>query len=563
MAELKDTKINGDLTITGNLYLPNVSSKIVNSTINIISNNIINDTEINNLEILGNIKANKYVLAGSLDSSFTPTIYFMAGDDTTNLPNQKGEMILLESTKPYIIYKKELQDKTYQQIAIDLTAMDLTKLGEPNGIATLDENACVPLSQLLSFLEGDNLKEKIINICSSLIPKEISKPYITTTWQELKNLRDNSKLIPGNWYRITDYTYVSNSSNDTYKSANHQFDILVLATSENNLNENAKAIQHEGDIYFSKCNLNSWEIKYSLDNRDTNSKYYWCGLDSDNGKGIIYYLKDENNNICYYDFKSVLVKVYQITNIKVTSGALKCYIIAKSNGNTGGYTIDRDNPYYFYSFNQINSSPNNVTDMSVKPSGMVLNPITINDNKILCYPSNCFNCSANYLDSFVFQNNTIDEENSNNLFNIAFNIISLTDRFYYVQFYNNYLGKFSSNNVFLSTCNNNYIEFATSCFLLCSLEFNHISYINNIVIDYYTKESTQWETGGDYPSQIYSCHIMGLSSSTIKTGTFRYNYIYNNVSNCTFSADITNCIFGLGLTNKTYSTSYSNKQFWS
>lgn len=95
---------------------------------------------------------------------------------------------------------------------------------------------------------------------------------ISTTYSELKSLRDNSQLIPGFWYRITDYECTT-SEEDTM-SARHQFDILVLATSVNTLSEEARAIQHEGDTYFANSNLNAWKIWYCLDN-DT-SRFAWA-----------------------------------------------------------------------------------------------------------------------------------------------------------------------------------------------------------------------------------------------------------------------------------------------
>lgn len=91
------------------------------------------------------------------------------------------------------------------------------------------------------------------------VPKAIS-----TTWSELKSLRDNSQLIPGCWYRITDYECTTVQAHT--KSAGHQFDILVLAISVNTLSEEARAIQHEGDTYFANSNLNVWKLKYKLDN---------------------------------------------------------------------------------------------------------------------------------------------------------------------------------------------------------------------------------------------------------------------------------------------------------
>ena len=122
---------------------------------------------------------------------------------------------------------------------------------------------------------------------------------IDITYSELKTLRDNSQLIPGMQYRITNYN--TTTVQEGTSSANNQFDIIVTSDSENTLNENAHAIQCAGDTYFSNSNLNAWELKYSLDN-DTN-RFEWA--DTTNGVGVIYYMKDEYGNECPYDFKNI------------------------------------------------------------------------------------------------------------------------------------------------------------------------------------------------------------------------------------------------------------------
>ena len=130
---------------------------------------------------------------------------------------------------------------------------------------------------------------------------------VNLTYNELKNLRDNSKLKPSQYYRITDF--VTTVANDPEaRSAGHPFDIIVLATDVDTLNENAKVVKHEGDTYFANSNLDAWEIKYDLDN--DKSKYAWA--DETNGKGVIYYMKDEFNNECPYDFKNVQFKRYKL-----------------------------------------------------------------------------------------------------------------------------------------------------------------------------------------------------------------------------------------------------------
>lgn len=129
------------------------------------------------------------------------------------------------------------------------------------------------------------------------------------TYSDLVNLVDTNSLIPGKCYRITDYV-TTVAGLDLVKSANHPFDIIVTAISSNELSEDAKAILHEGDEYFAKCKLNSWELKYCLDN-DTN-RFTWA--DTENGKGVIWYMKDESDNSAYYDFKGVQVREKKDSN---------------------------------------------------------------------------------------------------------------------------------------------------------------------------------------------------------------------------------------------------------
>lgn len=84
------------------------------------------------------------------------------------------------------------------------------------------------------------IKEKLGPIDSS------SNGLTEVTWQELKGLRDNSKLSPGSLYRITDYQCTTTQKNT--KSAGHQFDIVLLALSENKLAEEGWAMMHD-NIY--------------------------------------------------------------------------------------------------------------------------------------------------------------------------------------------------------------------------------------------------------------------------------------------------------------------------
>ena len=153
------------------------------------------------------------------------------------------------------------------------------------------------------------------------------------TYSELKSLRDNGELVPGQLYRITDY--VATTTQEGTRSAGHAFDIIVIALSNSELSEEAKAIAHSGDTYFANCELSAWELKYCLDN-DT-SRFAWA--DETNGKGVIYYMKDEWNNECPYDFKNIQFKRYAITNVSTTgytqdeTSALSETFLFGNNGN--------------------------------------------------------------------------------------------------------------------------------------------------------------------------------------------------------------------------------------
>ena len=68
-----------------------------------------------------------------------------------------------------------------------------------------------------------------------------------TTWQELKDKRDNGELTPGSLYRITDYNCTTTQANT--RSAGHQFDIVLLALSEDKLAEEGWAMMNESNVY--------------------------------------------------------------------------------------------------------------------------------------------------------------------------------------------------------------------------------------------------------------------------------------------------------------------------
>ena len=187
----------------------------------------------------------------------------------------------------------------HETISLKNSNDEIVSFSSDRAIKTwINEDAKVVASALNDLFQRiNNLKidvyDEIENSASNMV---------SITYADLKDLRDNEELVPGQLYRITDYA-TTTVQEDT-RSAGHAFDVIVTATDIDKLNENAKAVQHDGDTYFNNANLEAWELKYCLDNDTT--KFSWA--DTTNGKGIIYYMKDEWNNECPYDFKNIQFK---------------------------------------------------------------------------------------------------------------------------------------------------------------------------------------------------------------------------------------------------------------
>ena len=171
--------------------------------------------------------------------------------------------------------------------------------------------------------------------------------FESITYANLKTLRDKGKLVPSRYYRITDF--VTTVANDPEaQSAGHPFDIIVLASDKDKLQEECYAIQHEGDTYFANCNLAAWKIWYCLDN--DNTKYAWA--DTTNGKGVIYRMIDEWQNDCPYDFKNVQFKRYAVVDASPNGelADLDGTYIGYNSGMKGLNIPDQSNFKWMYTF---------------------------------------------------------------------------------------------------------------------------------------------------------------------------------------------------------------------
>ena len=112
----------------------------------------------------------------------------------------------------------------------------------------------------------------------------------TVTTSQLSELINESSLVPGYIYRLTDYVCVP-ANPATQASAGHQFDILFLAISTNKLHKKCFADHHEGDAYFANSDLSKWDLDVSFD--------------ATTGVVTVTRMRDEFENECFFDFKNL------------------------------------------------------------------------------------------------------------------------------------------------------------------------------------------------------------------------------------------------------------------
>lgn len=185
---------------------------------------------------------------------------------------------------------------------------------------------------------------------------------------------------------ITDYIYFDTTDQVSVRK--------IEETTENTTIVKYVIISKQYSLsYFNDCKLNSWELKYCFSN-DTD-RFDWA--DSEKGKGVIYYMKDEWGNECPYDFKNIkfnnkftfsggdstdmslyglasqnIIKPYLFTNIKYRLNDITFRTNGSVIGNVFGpncYNCHFDDTISTtdtgYLFNEFKGGNNGITDEDV------------------------------------------------------------------------------------------------------------------------------------------------------------------------------------------------------
>lgn len=372
---------------------------------------------------------------------------------------------------------------------------------------------------------------------------------------ELVTLKNNDGLIPGMYYRITDY--LCTTTQDDTSAATHSFDIIVRADDVNVLNENATAAHHSGDTYFENSKLEAWQLKYSLENDTT--KYAWA--DSTNGKGVIYYMKDEWNNECPYDFKNILYKRWKVR----TDPSMSPPDVYGLDGKYLGIEVLLDNDIqtglekyvnsggddfkYFYTFTAFNGDTEEYEDASV--AVMVINPKWDDVNGDLCF-NNVIKEARWYVNTY----GDFYEDNRMILPNIVFEDEHTYSEDGFVHTCNNFFEGGCMYNTFLSGCRNN--TFGYSFF------FNTVgaNFSDNTFGTYCTRNTFSNGASRNNFSGYFSSNIINptCTNNEFKENC-RSNKLYNKCAYNTFEAWCTSNTLGSGCTHNTFGKKCSGNTF--
>lgn len=366
--------------------------------------------------------------------------------------------------------------------------------------------------------------------------------YKSVTYSNLVSLKNNSNLVPGAVYRITDY--VTYSSTYATNCANNQFDILVTALTSNALSEDAKVCLHSGSTsYYNSNGLSSWEIKYCIDNDAT--RFQWINGTETTRKGVIYYMKDEFENEAPYDFKNIRFE-------KDENGVTKSY----------------------YTFSYIDSN-GNIYDASVKTKNVHKNKILPSfdpGDKCAVLSNNIFKLTESKVYSTEGDEcilNYIGENSKNNTFenNCICNILNnyCSNNIFGRQSQYNILGEYCTDNTFGGQNQQNIFDiFCTgNTFGLQALRFTFGSKCQNNTFGNYCNSNT---FGKNCSNNDFLSSCVGNSfGNNFSDNTFglncEYNTFGNNCSNNTFGKNCSNNTIGNYLSSNTIGDSFKYNTF--
>lgn len=357
--------------------------------------------------------------------SYGDNEYFFSTSAIRKMPDTEAELGTIEGQTISGIIGVSIDSTNgwsdpYQTILPDLTNVESTT----NKVTSLSESSTdtqYPSAKAVYDMITDD--EQVVGAAlNNLNARIATNQYEMVDYQTLCDLRDDSQLIPGKQYCITNY-YATTTDPES-RAQNHLFYIIVTALTENKLSEEARACSLGGNSYYANNNLAAWKVWYCLDNDTT--RFAWADT---NGAGVIYRLIDEFGNDAPYDFKNIQFKRYKVTAKTEYADYLSKYnglYIGLSGTQTKGFDIDTSDYKWFYTFSSLGSDwTTDATDASITGTGAGNNTFKTTEsiNRVVPFLNNVVIMSGevalNYVNSTttpasVAQDNHF-EENCNNI----------------------------------------------------------------------------------------------------------------------------------------------------
>lgn len=560
--------------------LDNVSSNESNAELYIHINNNGNEEKIN----INDLKSRIINTIDEIPSDAQEGQYYLL-----NLGNGKYRFIQYNSNNSITIYLENVADNIIENtnkqfisenlknklIALpNVVGYSLSYVGSTGVLSLLDNNNNVlssvdlPLELLIDSGYYDNVNKQIVLVLANgdtinipigdILTDVATQTWVNTnyynktytdnnynnmyelTYAAIQTLKNNSQLIPGAKYRITDYVTKTNGTINNVsglaRSQEHPFDIIVTAISNNKFSEVASAILHEGDTYFANSNLKAWKLWYCFENDNTRFEF----ADTSTGKGVIYRLIDEFENDLPYDFKNIQFKRYKITSTTDSrqSGLVGMYLGFEGNVNVVSDSTDYE---WYYTFTKRADN----TDLSLVaiPNTSYNNSYYVKQvviGQYLCDSPSYRGKQA--LNDIVFITTNVvgdikidDNSNKNTLVGNS----DITYDYIGAMFRRNIIVGEQSHNKFGECFEENVLGNGTLTTLVEHIRTaNHFA--ENIVIAMSSCSFETQATNAVFPNQIKFCNFNGYVDTVTMNGTNWWNTTFMSIARATITLNAIN-----------------------
>lgn len=208
-------------------------------------------------------------------------------------------------TSEYITYATTLAESAYATIGGENYPTFVNTTSYDKGDVVYDNGRLYRFTE--NFVPDETYFDEVTEPWS--VVQEITRSaYEEVTYTELKHLVDNSKLIPGKKYAITDYSciYIQPISDVEMEieCPDVQY-IICTATSASTLSDDVHYVRYPEYSQIVEC-------KYSI---DPTVVPWTTGMTTLSPKGVVLYMKDSFANSCDYDFKHVKFRRWAVKDI--------------------------------------------------------------------------------------------------------------------------------------------------------------------------------------------------------------------------------------------------------